>query len=295
VIVAHRLHENDLCGHVLADGDDWRTVVLPFEATRSAAFDVGRGKKWQRKKGDLLRENEFSERDRKRIRKLPNFYALYQQNPMGTALPKILKRHFLLRPLVDDDSIPTVVSIDPGQAEGDDNSYSVVQAWRVHPTGYFLADQWRGRESYDKLRSMCRRMIKRHRPGVVLIEKAGTGIALLSDLQHFGWIERIPVVPRESKVTRLRSHIKVILDGKIALPESAEWRQDYVAEFVEFPTSKFSDQVDATTQFLEYMATSPTLNTPKRPGTAALALNSRPQRTVNVPGAAIALGSRRFR
>ena len=31
VIVAHRLHENDLCGHVLADGDDWTTVVLPVK------------------------------------------------------------------------------------------------------------------------------------------------------------------------------------------------------------------------------------------------------------------------
>jgi predicted phage terminase large subunit-like protein len=295
VIVAHRLHENDLCGHVLADDDDWTTVVLPFEAIRSAAFNLDCGKKWRRNKGDLLREDEFSERERKRLRKLRNFDALYQQNPAGAALPKILSEHFALQPLIDNESIPTVVSIDPGQAEGDGNSYSVVQAWHVHSARYFLADQWRGRESYSKLRSICRRMIRRHRPGVVLIEKASTGIALLSDLQHFGWVERIPVVPRESKVTRLRSHIKVIVDGKIVLPESAEWRQDYVAEFVDFPKTKFSDQVDATTQFLEFMATNPTLTTPKRPGMGALASNSRSQLTATVSGAAIALGSRRFR
>jgi hypothetical protein len=96
VIVAHRLHENDLCGHVLAD-DDWTTVVLPFEATRSAAFDLGHGKKWRRNKGDLLREDEFSEGDRQRLRK---FDALYQQNPAGTALPKILTEHFVLQPLI---------------------------------------------------------------------------------------------------------------------------------------------------------------------------------------------------
>ena len=99
---------------------------------------------------------------------------------------------------------------------------------------------------------------------------------------------------RDSKLTRLRSHITVILDGKIALPESAEWRQDYVAEFVEFPKSKFSDQVDATTQFLEFMATNPTLKTVERSGRGALALHSRPQPIKNLAGAAIAFGSRRF-
>ena len=210
VIVAHRLHENDLCGHVMADGDDWTTVVLPFEATRTAALDLGRGKKWRRKKGDLLREHEFSESDRRRLRKLRDFDALYQQNPGGTALPKILTKHFLLQPLVDNESIPTVISIDPGQAEGDSNSYSVVQAWRVHSTGYFLADQWRGRESYDKLRRMFRQIIRRHRPGVVLIERAGTGIALLSDLQHFGGIERIPVVPRRHGFRHERHQLQAL-------------------------------------------------------------------------------------
>jgi hypothetical protein len=93
--------------------------VLPFEATRTAAFDLGHGKKWRRNKGDLLREDEFSEGDRQRLRKLRNFDALYQQNPAGTALPKILTEHFVLQPLTDNESIPTVVSIDPGQAEGE--------------------------------------------------------------------------------------------------------------------------------------------------------------------------------
>jgi hypothetical protein len=112
VIVAHRLQENDLCGHVLEDGDDWTKIVLPFEATRLAVFDLGHGKKWRRKKGELLRTGEFSERVRKRLRTLRNFQALYQQNPGGSALPKISAKHFPLQPLVDNErSRPLSVSI----------------------------------------------------------------------------------------------------------------------------------------------------------------------------------------
>jgi predicted phage terminase large subunit-like protein len=295
VVVAHRLHENDLCGHLLTHEEDWTRIVLPFEASRSAVFDLGHGKTWRRKKGDLLRPAEFSGHDRKRIRKTRNFDALYQQNPAGTALPKILATHFVLLPLIEDQSVPTVMSIDPGQAEGERNSYSVVQTWRVHPTQYFLIDQWRARESYDVLRSTSRRMIRRHRPSVVLVEKTGLGIALLSDLKDFGWAQRIPIAPLDSKLTRLRFHVKVIRARKIALPEGAEWGRDFIAEFVEFPQSKFSDQVDATTQFLEFMAPDPTLKIPSRSGTGAVALNSRPHRPASATGAAIAPGSRRRR
>jgi predicted phage terminase large subunit-like protein len=272
-------------------------VILPFEAPRAITLDLGHWEKWHREKGELLRPGEFSDKEVQRLRRSRNFATLYQQDPSGTALPRISFDHFNFQATAGNEAVPAVVSIDTGQSEGDANSFSVVQVWRVRSTGYFLADQWRGRVQYDELRSICRQKIRRHQPCTALIEKSGMGLALLSDLKPFSWMQRLAIVPRESKAARLRAHISVILDRKITLPHDAEWRDGYVAEFVSFPKSKFSDQVDATTQFLEFVATNPALTTRQRSGVVAVAYGNCPPAMTNltVNGIAALVLGRRFR
>ena len=41
--------------------------------------------------------------------------------------------------------------------------------------------------------------------------------------------------------------------GSVYLPESAPWLDDYVDELTGFPGSKYDDQVDSTTQALQYL------------------------------------------
>ena len=72
-----------------------------------------------------------------------------------------------------------------------------------------------------------------------------------------------------SKLERLRAQIDVILGKKIALPADAPWRHSFVEEFVEFPLLG-TDQVDATTQFLELMAAEPVLRPRSKPERAPL-------------------------
>jgi hypothetical protein len=274
VIVAHRLNENDLAGHVLAEGG-WKHVVLPFEATEEQVFDLGSGRTWRRAKGELLRPKEFSGRECERISKTSNFQALYQQDPRASGLAKIETRHFVLTPRRLNFDLPGVMSIDTGEAMGQHNSHSVAQVWHVAPDRYVLDDQWRGQVSYSELRSTCRDLIRRHRPAVVLIEQAGSGRALASDLRKNRSLQVIEMLPRESKLERLRAHIDVILGRKIALPADAPWRHGYVAEFVDFPKLT-TDQVDATTQFLEFMAAEPVLHARSAPAIGAVAYGSRP-------------------
>jgi hypothetical protein len=52
VINAHRLHPDDLSGHVLQSGDDWDHVVLPFIAPKDQDYDLGDGQVWHRKKAN---------------------------------------------------------------------------------------------------------------------------------------------------------------------------------------------------------------------------------------------------
>ncbi len=273
VIVAHRLNEADLAWHVLAEGD-WKQIVLPFEATRNEVFDLGNGGTWKRTKGELLRPAEFSAKDCERLRKSSNFRALYQQDPSATGLPAIEPRHFALAPRGLNFDRPVVISIDTGEALGLHNSYSVVQVWQVAPDGYILSDQWRDRVAYGELRAACKTLIGRHRPTVVLIERAGSGRALASDLASRS-LDLIEVTPHESKLERLRTQIDVILGRKIALSADAPWRHAYVKEFIEFPRLG-TDQVDATTQFLDFMAGGPLLRARSKREPLVVALGSRP-------------------
>ncbi|MGB7100826.1 MAG: hypothetical protein WBD95_18950, partial [Xanthobacteraceae bacterium] len=204
----------------------------------------------------------------------------YQQDPSATGLPAIEPRHFALAPWSLNFDRPVVMSIDTGEALGLRNSYSVIQVWQVAPDRYILADQRRDQVAYGALRSACKTLIGRHRPAVVLIERAGSGRALLSDLAKYRSLELIDVVPRESKLERLRAQIDVILGKKIALPADAPWRHSFVAEFVEFPLLG-TDQVDATTQFLEFMAAEPVLRPRSKPERAVVVLGSRPPVPMN--------------
>jgi hypothetical protein len=72
----------------------------------------------------------------------------------------------------------------------------------------------------------------------------------------------VPVIPLESKIVRLREHIETIRSRGIHLPDDAPWSQEYMDEFVEFPSGRFTDQVDATTQFLDYVRLHPIIRPP---------------------------------
>ena len=42
-------------------------------------------------------------------------------------------------------------------------------------------------------------------------------------------------------------------NGRVFLPLAASWLADYLHELTSFPGSRYDDQVDSTTQFLDYI------------------------------------------
>src|SRR5262249_38925791 len=83
VIIAHRISEEDLPGHVLKKSG-WKQLKLPLIASRGRRFDLG-DRIWKRKKGELLRPDAFTRRDIEELRasRRPGFETLQQQNPGG--------------------------------------------------------------------------------------------------------------------------------------------------------------------------------------------------------------------
>jgi hypothetical protein len=167
VIIAHRISENDLSGHVLQKGG-WKHLKLPLIAMRSRTYDLGTGKLWERKKGELLRPDAFTKQDIRRLRdsRQPGFETLQQQNPGGRDRLRIKAEFFPAFSPADlpMPHSPVVLSIEPGQKGGAGNSYSVIQAWAPSGGAHRLFDQWREQASYPEFRSQVRLFIRRCRP-----------------------------------------------------------------------------------------------------------------------------------
>jgi predicted phage terminase large subunit-like protein len=154
-------------------------------------------------------------------------------------------------------------------APGAKCSFNTIQMWYPVGLDFYLVDQWREQCDFAELRRRCLLYYKRHRPRVILVEKAANGHALVALMKPK--IRKIvrEIKPQGSKTSRLRRNITAILDRHILLPEGAPWRDEYVDEFVRFPHGDFTDQVDATTQFLDWIRTDPKWPVSEQPGLCA--------------------------
>ena len=273
VVIAHRLNENDLSGHLKAAGG-WESISLPMIAMRSKTYDLGYGE-WRRKKGSLLRPDAFSKKEIKRLQRTlaPDFETLYQQNPGGAGSLRLKRSYF--QTYRDAPTIGAVVlSIDTAQRSGPANSYSTIQAWHRIGSDHYLIGVWREQCNFEGLRSKYWFFVRRFRPAVALIEATAMGPQLIADAQRRQRVKVVEIVPDgRSKVDRLLAHLTTFKRKHIHLPDVAEWREPYIEELVQFPNGACDDQVDATTQYLDWVSTNPVLLTPE-PRVLGRAVNS---------------------
>lgn len=283
VIVAHRLAEGDLPGHVLREGG-WEEVRLQLISPCRRTYEID-GFVWDRQEGELLRPDAFTLGDVERLRlmKRPDFDTLQQQSPDAHGGLQITAEQFgVFLPTMIPADLPIALSIDPGQRGGSMNSYSVIQAWAPHAGRYLLLDSWREQARYTDFREQVRRFKRKYRPSAILVEATGQGPALLSDIKAEQGMEIVPIVPREDKLSRLLRHRDIIRKKMVALPEAALWASQFVDEIIEFPCGDFDDQVDALSQFLQWIVEHPQLNK-RLPRALGVAISSRGTRLV-APG-----------
>src|SRR5580704_6112236 len=87
----------------------------------------------------------------------------------------------------------------------------------------------------------------------VLVEDSSSGQAILSDLRTTG-IPLLPISPAGSdKEANARAVSPMFEAGMILLPEGAEWTDDYIESMTRFPKGQHDDDVDSTSQALNYL------------------------------------------
>src|SRR3954454_18769825 len=78
----------------------------------------------------------------------------------------------------------------------------------------------------------------------ILIEDAGSGTSLIQDL-HAEGVPAQAIPSRGDKVVRMSAQTARIEGGRVHLPESASWLQDFRSEMTAFPYGRHDDQVDS--------------------------------------------------
>ena len=149
----------------------------------------------------------------------------------------------------------------------------MIQVWATDGRRHWLVFQWREQCSYQRLEEEYLLLARVYQPSAVLIEDTANGGRLLEKAQKNPRLRVIPITPdRRSKTRRLNDNAAVIVEGRVYLPDYGQkMAEAFIDEHVDFPRCG-TDQVDATTQYLDFMRSKPRLQKPAPAGTAGMAL-----------------------
>ncbi|QDV34922.1 phage terminase large subunit [Tautonia plasticadhaerens] len=256
VVVMQRLHADDLSGHLLAKGG-WENLCIPAIAETRTVIDFGRVKV-VREEGDLLhpeRESAAAVEAQKNIMGSYAFAGQYQQRPApaegGIFKAGWFKRHE--RP--QDSYLQIVQSWDTASKAAELNDPSCCTTWGIRPDGYDLLHVLVKRLEYPQLKARVAEHAETWGANAVLIEDKSSGQQVLQDLRHSTQLPLLAINPEKDKETRASAVSALVEAGKVSLPTHAAWLTDYEMELMTFPNAPHDDQVDSTTQFLNWMRT----------------------------------------
>jgi predicted phage terminase large subunit-like protein len=256
VIVMQRLHEDDLTGYLMKKKNaNWHLLKIPAIATDKKIISIG-SKKIVINEGDLLHRARDGAKEIEDLRAELGEYAFfsqYQQNPI-TKEGSIIKAKWLKK--YQDkpcDFNKIIQSWDMAQKPGEDHDYSVCTSWGQAVNGIYLLEVRRVKLDYPDLKKLVIKSYQDWQADLVLIEDKASGIAIIQDLNKETMIPIVPIRPTKSKYDRFIAVSALFEAGKVFLPDNAFWLGEYEMELLNFPNYKHDDQVDSTSQFLNYI------------------------------------------
>lgn len=263
IIVMQRLHMDDLVGHALEQGG-WEVLSFPAIAEDDESFPYTNcfGQfVFRRRAGEALHPERESLETLRRIRDSIgeyHFSSQYQQRPIpidGAIVKLSWLQYYDQAPM---EYSHVVQSWDTANKVGELNDYSVCTTWGLHDGKYYLLDVFRGRRDFPGLKRAVKDRAARFDPQTILVEDKASGTQIIQELKFDGYYRVKPHEPPDAaadKVMRLYNQTAEFEAGHVLLPRTAPWLQEYVSELIGFPGAKHDDQVDSTTQALEFLST----------------------------------------
>jgi predicted phage terminase large subunit-like protein len=200
------------------------------------------------------------------------FAALYQQTPFvagGNLIKPSLFRRYSESP---DNFVSLIIAADTAFKKNERSDYSVLVVAAVAANGdIYILDVIRKKYDFPELKRIAIVTAARWRGfglrGLYIEDKA-SGQSLIQELKNDSGISVIAYRSQSDKVARANSILPLIESGRVLIPESAHWLEDFLLELSQFPSSPHDDQVDAlvialdTLSRLNVGASSDFLNSP---------------------------------
>lgn len=254
IIVMQRVHEQDLSGHLLAQGG-WEHLCLPAEYEGEKHFTSIGWSDPREATGELLWPERFDRRTLDDLKRSLGSYGTagqLQQRP-APAAGGILKRDWWKYYTVIPEQFDMVMqSWDLTFKDAETSDYVVGQVWGAVGPDRYLLDQVRARLDFPATIAAVRGLSARW-PGAIakIVEDKANGPAVIATLQR-EIVGMIPVNPQGSKEARAHSVAPMIEAGNVYLPDPTltPWVDEFIHECASFPFGAHDDQVDAMTQAL---------------------------------------------
>ena len=262
LIVQTRWHEDDTCGRLLSTSrsdalaDPWTVVNFPAIREDVESSDDPRSL------GEALWPNKFSLQELEAIRADQGamaFNAEYLGRP-SSASGNLFKREFFQYwQTLPEEFDEVIQSWDMAFRATQSSDYVVGQTWARRKSEFFLLAQDRRRLDFSATLDAVRRMSEKYpNTTAILVEGKANGDAVVNVLK-----KEIPgiiaVDPEGGKVSRANAVAPLFEARQVYLPDPRlnPWVEGYMDELASFPSGKFDDVVDATSQALNRLRLSP--------------------------------------
>ena len=264
IIIMQRVHESDLCGHILKEdpssNPDLRWQHLCFPARYEQGHPNTNDNDPRSEEGELLWPLRMDEDMLNELEKGMGQYQVSGQmqqrpSPKGGGILRasdwqLWDYHDEKGKILWPDFEYVIHSWDTAFSDKDDADYSARTEWGVFKhqgrTNAMLLGMWRDRVTYPELRRLSKEAYVKGRPDTVLIEKKASGQSLIQDLRQMG-LPIIEYLPERDKVSRAHSGSALLEMGLIWRPDR-RWAEDVVSLCSAFPAGDGADVVDTCTQ-----------------------------------------------